>query len=660
MKKNLLALGLVLAGVTAFAQVPRKTLFEEFTGENCPPCAATNPGLNTILAGNANVIPIKWQVPIPSAPTTTWSLYQTNITEINWRYQSSGYNYPSQNTSTNSITNGINSAPSGRFDGQHQWTFGATSDHPGYVTNAVINAAAAITTPFAITMTPTWDATFSNAVVSVTIANTGSTTFTSTGALVYRLCLIERKINFATAPGSNGEKDFEDVVRKSYPTIQSGTALSGTWTAGQVQTFTVACAAPSYIVDKSQMAFVGFIQDDGNKKVWQAERTAQPSIPNDAKVNSIIATAFSCSNSISPSVAVKNIGNNAITSLTITPYIDGVAQTVFTTAVSIASGATSTVALSTYTASGGSHTFSVNINGVSGGDVNTANNTGSNSFALVQTYYPGPVTEGYTSAIFPPTNWFKTNADGGAATWSKNTTAGIAPSGAGAAKYDFYNNAVIGDSDDLFLPPSDLTGITSPSLTFDVAYAFYTAAPGNENDKLEVFCSTNCGATWTSIYMKAGTTLTTAPLTTAAFVPTAAQWRNEVVALPAGASNNASVLVKFTATSDYGNNLYIDNVNLGQSTVTAVKSVAATEFNVELFPNPSSEFTNLNVTTKNASSAKVLVYNTIGQLVSEKTVTLNEGFNNITIDTKTLSNGVYNVVLSSSNGNIAKKLTVSK
>ncbi|MDX2174065.1 MAG: T9SS type A sorting domain-containing protein [Bacteroidota bacterium] len=658
MKKNLLTLGLMIAGVAAISQVPRKTLFEEFTGENCGPCASTNPALNVTLAGNPNVIALKWQVPIPSAPTATWSLWQTNLSEIQWRYTGAGYGYPSQNTSTNSVTSGINSAPSGRFDGQHQWTFGATSDHPFYVSNTVINNAAAVTTPFGITMTPVWDGTFSNAVVSVTVAAASS--FTSVGALVFRLCLIERKINFPTAPGTNGEKDFEDVVRKSYPTIQSGTALSGTWTAGQVQTFTIACAAPSYIVDKSQMAFVGFIQDDGNKKVMQAERTAQPSIPNDAKVSSIVATAFSCSNSINPSVAVKNIGSNSITSLTITPYIDGVAQTVYTTAVSIASGATSTVALSTYTATSGSHTFSVNINGVSGGDVNTANNTGSSSFALVQTYFPGPVTEGYVSTTFPPTNWFKTNADGGAANWSRNSTAGVAPSGAGAAKYDFYNNAVIGDSDDLFLPPSDLTGITSPSLTFDVAYAFYTAVPNNESDKLEVFCSTNCGATWTSIYMKAGTTLTTAPLTTAAFVPTALQWRNEVVALPAGASNNPSVLVKFTATSDYGNNLYIDNVNLGQATVTAVKSIAASEFNVELFPNPSSEFTNLNVTTKNASSAKVLVYNTIGQLVSEKAVTLNEGFNNITIDTKTLSNGVYNVVLSSSNGSIAKKLTVSK
>src|SRR5688572_26856203 len=144
MKKSLLAV-LMISGAVAFAQTPRLSLYEEFTGETCPPCAATNPGLNAILLTPTNqtkIVAIKWQVPIPSAPTPTWSLYKTNQTEIDWRYRSTGaggYGYPSQNTATNSITSGINSAPSGRIDGQHQWAFGATSDHPFYMSNAIIN-----------------------------------------------------------------------------------------------------------------------------------------------------------------------------------------------------------------------------------------------------------------------------------------------------------------------------------------------------------------------------------------------------------------------------------------------------------------------------------------------------------------------------------------
>jgi hypothetical protein len=44
MKKNLLSFAILLAGASLFAQTPRKVLYEEFTGETCPPCASTNPG----------------------------------------------------------------------------------------------------------------------------------------------------------------------------------------------------------------------------------------------------------------------------------------------------------------------------------------------------------------------------------------------------------------------------------------------------------------------------------------------------------------------------------------------------------------------------------------------------------------------------------------
>src|SRR3954467_5103700 len=124
MKKNLLALGMMIMSAALFAQTPRLSLYEEFTGETCPPCAYYNPGLNAMLLSPTNtalIVPIKWQVPIPSAPTKTWSLYQTDKAEINWRYSTYGY--------------GINSAPQGKIDGQSCSTFGAGSDHPADMSN---------------------------------------------------------------------------------------------------------------------------------------------------------------------------------------------------------------------------------------------------------------------------------------------------------------------------------------------------------------------------------------------------------------------------------------------------------------------------------------------------------------------------------------------
>jgi hypothetical protein len=656
MKKNLLALGLITAGLVASAQSTRMTLFEEFTGENCAPCASTNPGLNTILANNASkVIAIKWQVPIPSAPSATWSLYKTNQGEIDWRYKSTGYGYQSQNNSTTTISNGINSAPSGRFDGQHQWLFGATSDHPAYVSNAVISSAQSQTTNFSIAMTPNWNTNFTSCVVDVTV--TSSTSFTAAGNLMYRLCLVERAINFATAPGTNGEKDFADVVRKSYPTTTSGTVvtgmgtlLNGTWTAGQTQTLSITCAIPSYINDLSQMAFVGFIQDDGNKKVYQAGRTAQPSIPNDAKFVSVTGlSAYTCAATTDPAVLTfKNQGPNAITAATITPYIDGVAQTPVMWTGSLASGSNTTVTLGSFAATTGQHTFSVNINGVSGGDGNMVNNGGSTKFGLINSYAVTPITEAFTAVTFPPASWLMINTDGGNATWSRSSTAG-----AGSAKYDFYNNAVTGDNDDLYIKPIDLTGINSPVLTFDYAYAQYS----NENDQLDVLVSTNCGGSWTNVWSKAGSALATAPAQTSAFTPGASNWTNTAVSLPT-AANQAQVLVKFKATSQYGNNLYVDNINL--SNANSINKYNESMVSFDVYPNPATTNAVVKAYSAYTQSGTVVVYNNLGQVVKSVNVSLNFGVNEVSLNTADLATGVYNVVLSTDKGTMVKKLTVSK
>ncbi len=638
MKKTSTFLSMFLGiGLIANAQSTRLALYEEFTGENCPPCAATNPGLDAMLAQPANTVNaqcIKWQVAIPSAPSATWSLYQTNSTEINWRD-----NYYS-----------ISSAPSGIMDGQNVTVFGASSNHPANMNSTHIANAQAVTTPFTMTINSVWDATFSNAVVTITVAS--SSAFTPVGAFKLRLVLTEKEIDFATAPGTNGEKHFSNVVRKSYPDIQNGTALPAAWVASQVQTYTINCAAPSYIQNKAEMMFVAFLQDDGDKKVWQTTRTAPVQIPNDIKLNTIAIPSFSCANSLNPSIIVYNQGSTAITDMTITPTIDGVAQTPVNFTGNIASLATTTIALGTYTAAAGNHTINVNITGVSGGDPNTANNVKTVNSALVQTYFAAPLIQAFAATTFPPANWFVVNADKGPS-WSR-VAAGN--NGAGSAKYDFYNNGVVGDKDEMYVLPSDLSTMPVPMLSFDVAYAQYA----NENDKLQVMASVDCGANWTTIFDKAGSVLKTVNAQTSAFTPaSSAQWRNELVSLPAAAASNPSVLVKFVATAAYGNNMYIDNINISNSNV-GIKTNNADVFNVQLYPNPSSDYTNLDITSKKAAKANVVVYNTIGQVVFEKEVSLNEGFNSININTQAFSAGVYNVVLSSEIGNSVKKLNVTK
>jgi hypothetical protein len=669
MKRIFIFLSLLVTNLCSWSQASfvRTSLYEEFTGENCGPCLNTNWAVDPILLGSYTLaIPLKWEVPLLTAPSNTWSLYQNDKAEINWRWKSSSgstvaagpstlaYGYPSQNTPTDVATNGINVLPTGRFDGQHQWTFGAASDDPLDVTNAVISAAQTQSTNFWIDMNTSWSPTFTNCVVSVSV--TSSTSFTSVGALMLRLCLIERAVYFPAPSGINGEKNFYNVVRKSYPTTVAGSSVTGmgtvlnsTWTAGQVQTFSLSCNIPSYIHDLSQMAFVGFVQDDGNRKVYQAARTAQPMIPNDIKVDSLNFPVY-CTGTFAPSFVARNLGPVAVSALTIAPYIDGTAQPTFTYNGSIAGGSSVNIALPTYSASYGSHTFSVSVTGVSGGDINMINNTTKAVFGVSDIFATG-VTESFNA--FPPQNWYVLNYDFGGGTWIYGSAGGYSTS-VGSAKYDFWNNYWDGDSDDLFFPEMNLSGVSNVALSFDVAYAQFT----NQNDKLEVKASTDCGATWTIVYSKQGAALATAPAYSVnPFVPSATQWRTEMVSLPTLA-NQPSVLMKFTATANFGNNLYIDNVNIGQTTSLAKNNMSVVS--CEVFPNPTSGMANLSINSPKSEAIGITIVNSMGQLIYSSKNNLDAGINNIQVNTESWPAGVYFVSISTSNGSLNKKLNVVK
>jgi hypothetical protein len=658
MKKTFTILLMSALGFFASGQAPvRMSLYEEFTGENCGPCAQTNPGLNSLLASQASkIIPIKWQVPIPSAPTNTWSLYQTDQAEIDWRWQAGGYNYQSQNTPTTSPSAGINSAPQGRIDGQHQWVFGATQDHPAVLTSAVIGSAQAVPTPFSINMNAVWNGSFTSAVVSVTVQAASS--FTANGPLVFRLVLVERVINFSVAPGTNGEKDFYDAVRKSYPNIQTGTVLSSTWTAGQSQTFSINCVSPGYVVSPYQQAFVGFIQDDGNKMVWQAARTSKPAVPNDIQLNTV-NVALNCMPNFTPGINVTNNGTTAITGLTMTPYVDGAAQTPVTWSGNLAGLSSTNIALNGYTAAVGSHNFSVNITNVSGGNVITNNNNNSAVFGVVGTFSNTSVTEGFPTLPFPPANWMIQNyaPTTGSITWVRNGTVGNG--GVGSAQYDFYNNGFYGDIDDLILPPEDFSSVNNPVISFDWAYSSYPTGVGSGvyQDAMEVKVSTDCGQNWTTVFSKTGSALQTCPSTTAAFVPAAGQWSNTVIPLPT-AANQSQVLVKFRAINDYGNLLYLDNVNLGQA--TSLRKYAESASSFDLYPNPASSSATVKIYTASEQKGRISVYNMLGQIVKSADLNLSHGINETQIDLSQIPAGVYNVIVQTGNSTLIKKLSVAK
>ncbi len=177
---------------------------------------------------------------------------------------------------------------------------------------------------------------------------------------------------------------------------------------------------------------------------------------------------------------------------------------------------------------------------------------------------PLPFTEGFEGTTFPPNGWsiIDPNND---TTWQRVTgiTGATGTSTAAATMQNFIYNSV-GDIDELVLPPISPANAPNLKMTFDLAYARYN---NTYSDRLKIFVSTDCGATYTEVYNKSGkdadgNTLSTVGNQTNAFIPTSAnQWRKDTVNL-SSFNSASSIIIKFQNISGYGNNLYIDNINI--------------------------------------------------------------------------------------------------
>ena len=173
--------------------------------------------------------------------------------------------------------------------------------------------------------------------------------------------------------------------------------------------------------------------------------------------------------------------------------------------------------------------------------------------------------------------WEIINPDGGI-TWESSAVSGSSP-GSTAMKVAHYSYSTTGAIDELVSPPLDFTNDTLVSMSFEYASAYYSTA---YNDSLKIYVSSDCGTTWSNVASYDGTesTFSTAGQTTSSFTPIdSTTWchGNSTVVCPTidldAYSGMAGISVKFVTINGYGNNLYLDNINItGQAQVAPVAS----------------------------------------------------------------------------------------
>ncbi len=177
-----------------------------------------------------------------------------------------------------------------------------------------------------------------------------------------------------------------------------------------------------------------------------------------------------------------------------------------------------------------------------------------------------PYLEAFNSL---PATWRVVNPDG-LTTW-QNITAPNSSATNKAMYMDFYDYENEGVQDQLISPVFDLSTDTVAVLKFDRAYATYSS---DDNDQLRVLVSTNCDfSNAVEVFNKSGTALATVASTTDSYVPGgASDWKTETISL-SQFLGQPNVQIAFISTNDYGNNLYIDNVNIVTGSFTNLSLV---------------------------------------------------------------------------------------
>jgi len=307
-------------------------------------------------------------------------------------------------------------------------------------------------------------------------------------------------------------------------------------------------------------------------------------------INNPAAGSFICANPIVPIVTINNFGSTTLTSATIRYRIDAGTVNSINWTGSLATSASTTVALpSTTFPTGAAFTFRAWTALPNGGtDVNIANDT-AQAVSQYEVSVLTPYSEAFNAGSLPANiDLLNPNAD--AFVWAHRTGVSAYGVGTGSMKYDNYNGASGsnpgGTFDWFILPTVDFSGLTNPRITFDVAYAMYSATG---SDSLIVAVSTACSPTYQAVFLQGGSVLATrAGNVTVDFTPTSTEWANKSIDLSAFAGQS-HVSVAFINKSGWGNNVYVDNINIGSA--CNVSATIASQTNVLCNGNSTGSFT---------------------------------------------------------------------
>lgn len=357
-----------------------------------------------------------------------------------------------------------------------------------------------------------------------------------------------------------------------------------------------------------------------------------PNFDTEAEANAAVAPTvegfksnYICEAVITPVIHLENVAENELTSVEFSINLDGTVST-YTWTGSLEKFRWVDVELpQIQTDVHGNHTYSVTIakaNGLDDPDPLKGSATG--SFKVQSTPTTSNVSAVFSSSI--PSTWAQEN--GYLAVYN------------GALYFNAYRIPA-GITENLYMPPMDLTRFTHPFLKFDLAHKRY----GNKVENLKVQSAVNCQDEWTTLYDVSDPELSSG-VSNQQYQPASGDWRTQKVDL-SEITDRSNVELRFVFTSDYGNIIWIDNVQVYEGLGVEDNEVE----NLSVYPNPTTGMLYVNAP---APVREVQIFNLQGQLVRSESGDVHE------ISMFDLSDGLYVVKVFAENGTVTTQKIVKQ
>jgi hypothetical protein len=211
----------------------RRVIVERFTSSTCGPCGTYNPNLDAFLnSANPNdVVSISYHMNWPAPGNDP--MYHANPNDNNARR--SAYN--------------VNSIPNWKFDG----VININNFSNGELQSALAQRKN-ILSPITVVLTETRNGLTVNAKVDIYCESPVDNPIATV-----HFGVVEKIVNYASPPGTNGERNFPDVMRKMLPTafgtpvvllpgrrisLEYSYTISSTWVADQIRSIVFVQTSP--------------------------------------------------------------------------------------------------------------------------------------------------------------------------------------------------------------------------------------------------------------------------------------------------------------------------------------------------------------------------------------------------------------------------------